>query len=340
MIFALLFGGVLMVGRAGFAGFKTPTVLTPRPLVTKHDYACNTTQRFAPADAIPSTIFISTFDTVADAQNQFSDATNASQGVVTLFGQTLFHGTTRPDVPTNKQTVVEYPASNYVASVVLTCRAETDAAALALANELEAYLEPAPYFLVVPSWIPQPHVTDEQDAAQQRARRTFREIQRTKALVYNHPEYQKLTRQVLSTYRQKRKTEHRTLVKKMPELARELTQQELINLKDRHDDFDATLIDLYLHEPDPTAEAVHAEWQTKVAERIGEAPQTDGLPASADGWFAMRYGQVKRDGATLRFEYLTFRRTDLGLPAFADFLCSRGCSNIRYTILGSGPEDY
>jgi hypothetical protein len=47
---------------------------------------------------------------------------------------------------------------------------------------------------------------------------------------------------------------------------------------------------------------------------------------------------VTRQKNELKFNFVTFYRTDIGLPAFATYLQKRGCSAFHYEVEGGSEE--
>ncbi len=73
---------------------------------------------------------------------------------------------------------------------------------------------------------------------------------------------------------------------------------------------------------------------------MGQLPLRDERPALADERYSSQGGSVTRNGLILTFRWLMFRQVFDGAPAFADWLCSKGCIDMRYDLqMGGGLDE-
>jgi hypothetical protein len=183
-----------------------------------------------------------------------------------------------------------------------------------------------------------------------RARYTYQRIQNGFLAMYQDPKYKSAIDELVPKRKSKKKDELTKIMSEIEKFSAEFQRETLLELKrDTSGRLDAVLIDLYLQEPErssslpapsngPSEE--RTKWWKEIGERLGKASETSSrLPATESGWFALKSGLVQQKGATLRLQYLRFWRTDLGLPALAEFLCSRGCTDIRYSLQSFADED-
>jgi len=70
----------------------------------------------------------------------------------------------------------------------------------------------------------------------------------------------------------------------------------------------------------------------EMARHMGSVPFKDGKPEPGRDMEVGRPGRISRQGRTLTFDRATFRYLEHGLPAFAEWLCHRGCSGLEYSI--------
>jgi hypothetical protein len=110
---------------------------------------------------------------------------------------------------------------------------------------------------------------------------------------------------------------------------------------------DLNLIDLHRQVSllDYTNRVERSTLMKEVAHRLGAIPRTqDGTrpdpSAVSQGAFS---GLVTARGASLEIRWIQFDDPVVGIPAFAEWLCSRGCRDLRYGfnghLAGPGPED-
>ena len=69
----------------------------------------------------------------------------------------------------------------------------------------------------------------------------------------------------------------------------------------------------------------------RMARRMGQLPLENGKPKPGAERFSAN-GGVRVVGSRLRFDWLSFRQTDAGLPALAQWLCSAHCTDIKYRL--------
>jgi hypothetical protein len=120
---------------------------------------------------------------------------------------------------------------------------------------------------------------------------------------------------------------------------------------------DTGLVDLYAHRPavpepleaegqDPTgvqrvdqeyAAALQA-WHRALGQRMGQLPIVEGQVVPAADRHCTRYGHVVRSGLLLRFNGLNFVQIADGLPALAEWLCGKGCVDLKYAVTKT-PEE-
>ena len=66
----------------------------------------------------------------------------------------------------------------------------------------------------------------------------------------------------------------------------------------------------------------------QLAERLGVASPDDGVALGAGA----TAGSYDTNAADVSVFGLTFRRPDVGLPSFIDWLCAERCTDIRYRV--------
>jgi hypothetical protein len=79
----------------------------------------------------------------------------------------------------------------------------------------------------------------------------------------------------------------------------------------------------------------------RMAVRMGALPLEGDKPRPGSDLDAGSVGAMVRIDLALRFEYLLLPHPQQGLPTLAEWLCKRGCQQLRYELVGpaGGDED-
>jgi hypothetical protein len=208
------------------------------------------------------------------------------------------------------------------------CIAQDETEAEALEREASSYL------LLATRLIPPWSTTTKLNPNQLRARQTY-----TKLLDANHRlqrrpttdwkkevfSKQNIDTSVWDKYQQELEQSRRDAVKKaVDELRREgepSVDLEMIRL------YEAWSLPPEQEEADENLKRFD-----RLVERMGALPkEADKVHAGADRESA-RFGRVTRTGLLLRFDSLGFKSVGDGLPALAEWLCSKQCVAIKYRL--------
>lgn len=111
---------------------------------------------------------------------------------------------------------------------------------------------------------------------------------------------------------------------------------------------DSKVLDLYVKRSTPGEPGKGAQrfsdsvsLTQRIAERMGQLPLEKGKPKLGAERFSAS-GSVRIVGSRLRFEWMSFRQPDEGLPALAKWLCSAHGSDFKYRftpIKGAADEE-
>ncbi len=110
---------------------------------------------------------------------------------------------------------------------------------------------------------------------------------------------------------------------------------------------DSKILDLYLQRSAPAErgkEEQHyknsVDLTNRMAQRMGQLPLENGKPKPGAQRFSAS-GHVRIVGSRLRFDWTSFKQTDEGLPALAQWLCSAHCTDFKYRFnsIAAGEED-
>jgi Zn-dependent protease len=332
----LVFGIALLVAQHGGFGMLGAGFAQP-----KHLMACNGVQRAgsgAASDA-PTHIIAVTAQKRPDAERAFQRFSPRvpDGGRLSLIGNSLlmtFPATNNAARETwfNEFSAVASNAfvtlSNRSLSVSFTCIAPDDGTVTNITRELTDYLNAAYMGDLVPPWSPE--ATKPSYAAAQSARRDWNRLNGSMNGVWTNADTLALSKQALQATRRGDPAEADRLRKAQAALARE-TQTNLY-AKLGKEGIDADLIQLHqqLAALSYTNRANRAALQRRVAERLGGAGGITGNSPDAAS-----YGAVSHTGLVLRMNWISFKDGTVGWPAFTDWLCARGCRDVRYTLHSS-----
>ena len=222
----------------------------------------------------------------------------------------------------------------------LRCAAPSEAAAVEIERELAGYLHvPLQTESLMPPWHPGDPRTPAERQGHHAARRTYVRLQEAMSTIFGDDADPKLTR----------------LGKEMRDASRRGEQDKLKELQARHEKLvtdkrekaiatvraepgtDRRVIDHFVSDFEVTPGSYDPkrfeERERRLARLLGQVPLPRGATQPTLG--AARFsgaGNVKREGATLNFLYLSFTDPFSGAPAFARWLASRGCTDFKYTL--------
>jgi len=292
---------------------------------------------------------VATFTNSPDAAKAFESATAQLQPAerLTLFGESLFvTGSDKTEWSDwskahGAKTFIERPGSNVMSFVSLQCRAADEKSAVEIFDECYAALRNAS-FGQWPPWISVEGLPAERANAAERFRYTWQCLWRIDRLVEEDPEYKRLAARKFYLPGKKSREEFKRRMQKQEALRETITQRELGRLAESDDPrVDRELVKLYREWQTATGDEKTAAWkalQETETHRLGALPIENRLPSIPRAWQAATSGSVTKQNNELKFNFVTFYRTDVGLPAFASYLQKRGCTDFRYEVEGGSDE--
>jgi hypothetical protein len=221
--------------------------------------------------------------------------------------------------------------------VDLMCRAADARAATAIDDELAVQLGAADRATLVPAWAPR-DAHDGGEAKTERARlRAENQLARhTYGLWFHHvllaeappDQVTGVVRKISARPPGSEESDRSALNDEVSALEDEAAAKEVAKIRQgAYGPFDAPTLDLlaaFRHRwPDPTTPLGR-----QLTEHLGVASPDDSVALAAGataGSYDIRAADVSVFG-------LTFRRPDVGLPAFIDWLCAERCADIRYRL--------
>jgi Zn-dependent protease len=335
--------GTILAARLGLLGLGPGLRLVEPPLkVDPNGYrvaGLTNAAEFNPA----TPVLVATFTNTTEAETAFQTASRAgtANDRVTLFGQSIFVG--GPQIMNRwpgwfaargAETILEQPVSNVMAVVTLTCEAPDKDSAQELEADCDSYLRSS-CLKAWPPWADLEGLNPGEIQAIQRIRYTWRRIHDLERAVAADPEFKQLAHPPGLPGRRPNDEVIDTL-KKRATLERTLYQRELDKLADSEDaGLEKDLVRFYAmsrssREGNETAEAPQSLSESTLW-KFGSLPN-EGSPANPRSWCAAIEGAVHCNKLKLTFSYLTFYRTDFGLPALASYLQRHGCREFRYKL--------
>jgi Zn-dependent protease len=346
-IAAFLGTGVVMASRAGLF---TLDDIWPKPTLSVEPSgvrSAGVTNENEIDWLAPTTV--ATFTNAAEAASAFESATARLQPAerFTLFGETLFFSGSATTEWSDwlkargAKTFVEQPGSNTMAVVSLQCRAADEKSAVELYDECYAALR-NDSLAQWPAWISVEGLPAERATAAERLRYTWQCLSRIGRLVEEDPEYKELALPKFNLPGKKSREELKRRMAKQDELRVTIFQRELARLTESDDPrVDRECVKLYREWQNAESDEKSAAWkalQSAETYRLGSLPIEKRLPGIPRAWQAASSGEVIRQNSELKFNFVTFYRTDIGLPAFASYLQRRRCSDFHYEVEGGTEE--
>jgi Zn-dependent protease len=305
-------------------------------------YSCGTTLRAAGArtsgENSQHVTLIGNFASEKKAKQIYGDLTGGgvpADVAVTLFGQTILvtlpgHGPLREDWEGKlKALCPNYRVDDKrsIARWTLVCIAPGENEAEALEQEMSVYFTFSTR--LIPPWSKTPHLK----SAQRKARRTYAKLRAAQQRLSkgNSADLEGLTDQM-------DKAEYDKFVKHMAQLHRESVTKALEEVRGEGEpaiDLETTRLyenwSLAAENKIATPQDRSRLFDPLIA-RMGALPRENGkLKPGADLESAF-FGHVTRTGMLLRFDSVAFRSAGNGLPALAEWLCSRQCIALKYRL--------
>ena len=294
-------------------------------------------------NATPSgSVLIATFKGEGVAKLAFVALTNQVPESATLekFGQSLLLSLPPNDSTLNqwkmdlgRQATNVFLATNtYQADVAFTFDAPSLSIATNLENELQQYFRRDEEILLIPPWSPEAHLPSFDKYRQ--ARQTWQRIHEAMAETWNDPRMQALAKSFgkisLSDDRRWKaysQAQADLTIKLKAEMSERLRNDPVKPV-------DPELLELYakISDPDSTNQMDQAASVRQLADKLGgtaysrHEKQTDASGLGAD------FGVVMRNGLKLQLRSMYLDNPIQGLPAFTDWLCFEGCTDIKYVI--------
>jgi len=279
---------------------------------------------------------------------------------LTLFGQTLLITVPTSDDANRERLLAEISPGNkqvfvsnedFPAWLQLSCVARDAAAADEIVALVDEYLRTGGGLSLIPPWTTDVPMTDEH----RRARRTYLAIFDSGA-IYDDARLTAINEQVRRAMRSGDSSAIKKLNEQQAELIMELEAEHLARIE-ADPESDARVVALYRKMPrfpdleleeledvgvedesgdNKELQAQYDAWSREMGALLGQLPMKGDRPSDPAALVSAQGGSVENLGPLVTFNFVTMRRIDRGAPALVDWLCSRGCSEVKYTISSAG----
>ncbi|MCF6313904.1 MAG: site-2 protease family protein [Verrucomicrobiales bacterium] len=222
-------------------------------------------------------------------------------------------------------------SSNYPVTASLVFNSPSEELAVKMNEEIEAFFATSMRGNLIPPW--EPH--DDRDpglkAEHAKARATYGLILNAVEEAFDPDAGNGLNKQMQVAIRRGDKEELKRLQVEADEVrrTRERKAVELLRLRK---DLDQEVLDLWGEAEKEVAEGSYEGANKKLFERMGALPAVDGETQLGSDRYSVQWGMVAREGDEIHLSQLRFVSPAYGLPAMAEWLCSKGCKNIRYSF--------
>lgn len=355
---AVVFAGLFIVGRRG----DLRDLLAASASQPRHALACGniSSWRGDQADAgiaASSITIIADFPRRGSAVKSFQVLTNRlpSSATIVTFGDALLLTLPAEDGDLRKQWFGELQlqakevfvdSTNYAATLSVSCGLANEKVAKEIESELGEYFSSDSTRTLIPPWLPDDRRTAEVRAAHQLARKTYWKAQTGKWAGYTNANIGTLQKKIAKAQRQGDQAEVTVLTKQMTELVDNLATERLKKLKAGEEgQMDPAVIDLF---NELQTFNTKTNWDAtrrivqEIAVRMGQLALVDGRVTPNDDRFSSRGGSASSEGRTLQLRWISFKRISEGAPALIDWLCAKGCTDLKYELhsgFGLDPED-
>jgi Zn-dependent protease len=339
VLVTLAFGALLIVHNSGGIGdffnaaAKRPQHLADCEQIRLHEASPEDSQQ-------NMNTIVTTLATAIMAEKSFAELTNQipAGGRLLLFGESLLLACPADDEIREKwfdefqsrSTNTFVALSNRPITISLTFLAPDELAATNIELELRDYLDVGGAFQLLPPWSAEaekPEFTEFRTA-----RRQWLNIPAQMNVIWEDKGLREMNRKIGAAARRGAAAESDRLNQERQELMQDLQRMTLEVLRSAETNNPA-LLDLYAAmEATPyTNRTEHARLVRQVAAHLGTAVDCNNSPDRADPR-GTATGSVSRHGLLVAVHWASFNDVTSGLPTFAQWLCRKGCEDLRYSL--------
>jgi len=274
-----------------------------------------------------------------------------SDGAITRFGSSLLVSLPANDDDVRKQWLDELgretkdvfvASSNFHATLSITCIAPTAERAKVIEAAANEYLG-MPYAVhLIPPWSPEDQRTSQEREQHNRARQIYARAQSLRAEQYKASELTALNKRITQAQRRGDTAEAAKFQADYQRLLKDLDRRTLTELRaTAQTKTEQDVIALYADQAASTNYRP-LKASSPIGKYLGQLPLQGDEPVAGVDRYSTRWGSVTRNSLLLSFHYLSFNDISEGAPAFAKWLCSNGCMDVKYEFVsgfGAASDD-
>lgn len=353
-VMALVFTIVFVTGqRGGMHGFLHLGDRGPKTELSSESLAkVKTGARADFSERLPTTI-VATFARTGAAEAAWEDVARGlpENAAVRLFGNSVLLALPPDEENSRNHWVGELQkdaqdvfvaSKNFYGSVTLSWVAPNEQTAEALEDELNGVLQAQDRFVLIPPWFPNDARTEQEQARQSRARRTFQRLENAASGFHGSPTTEALLKKMSRASRQADQAALKQLQAEYKQAQADFARQNVEKIRaEGEGKIDVRVVDLHAQLPEESMNERTNLVHQQLGELLGCLPvDENGLPLRAkDKSFLTLAAYVSRDKLRLSFGYLAFYDLYHGAPALITWLHSQGCREFRYQFSHASFEE-
>lgn len=322
--------------------------------VPKHRFDCSEDISWVGADVDATTelldqVMIATIESPGKLEELNRDLSSNLPGGAACrkFGQTLFLAVPEDASKFRDEWVARFEehtkdvfvhSARYPATVSLAFRSPNGELAEKLESEMSSFLMTVPWGNLIPPWQPDDTRDPGLKAMHAKARATYGLIQSKIEESYEPEAGDELSKKMQIAVRRGDQKGVERLQAEEDEKRRARELKAVAPLR-QNETLDIVTIDLWEEAQEEIEGGDNEEAFEALYERMGVLPSVDGEVQSGADRYSVRWGMAIREGVEIHLSQLRFISPSHGLPALAEWLCSQGCDDIRYSFSTYGYED-
>ncbi|MDB6122835.1 MAG: hypothetical protein JWQ71_1828 [Pedosphaera sp.] len=348
VLLAIIFAMIFFVAKQG----DLKSFIAAAAAIPQHKLACESVKTWSGTEVtgLPTAqqnTLVATFTRRNEAETAFQNFTNrlSANAAAKLFGESMLVTLPVEDDEARKKwllqlrkqtTNVFVEITNSSTAVSVACIAPTEQVAKEVEEELRGYISVSSTLHLIPPWMPQDARSEEQRKQHRLARQTYAKLLVANAAGYKDPEARSLQTRMAQAQREGDRAELTKLRGEHDKMMKEASKRYIEKLKQEDvQKVDANLIDLYLKLPAERGTNWVAEASRTLGPRLGQLP-TEADAKAEDKRYSSHWGSVSRNGLLLSISWVSFDHVFEGGPAFANWLCTKGCIDLKYDLQPGG----
>ncbi len=210
--------------------------------------------------------------------------------------------------------------------------APDQATASNIVSELhELFNSPQQGWYLIPPWAPNDSRSDDQQAADQKARRTYQKLITAGLADYDSPELRDVQKKMAEAQRRGDSEQLQDLFKQVAATTKQMRKEGIDKIR-ADKSMNASIIELYQKLDElPFTNSARKDVSVRMTKLMGVAADQS-QPLTGAGLYAARSGSASSHGLVVNVTFVSFADSFEGAPAILDWLCTKGCKGIRYSV--------